>query len=235
MSFSRRRFLYQALIGSGLGASFPKIAFSKAWGDGPIRTPSQTSGPFYPVPEISKQAHYDADLTRLDESSPAADGEQVIIRGSVVDLDDHPLAKVVVEVWQACATGRYNHPQDRNERPIDPNFQYWARMLTSDNGQFSFRTIQPGKYPGRTPHIHFRIAAPGRSELTTQMYFENQEEHNRNDGLYMDLQPDQRRALTVAMESRPIDASNPASEKLPTGNFQIVLGPLQDAKTTRPM
>ncbi|GIR49173.1 MAG: hypothetical protein CM15mP58_12700 [Burkholderiaceae bacterium] len=31
----------------------------------------------------------------------------------------------------------------------------------------------PGKYVGRTPHIHVKISA-GKSELTTQLYFPNQ-------------------------------------------------------------
>lgn len=236
MTPSRRRFIVRALVGSSLGMTLSKIGLTAPWwSDGLLPTPSQTKGPFYPVPEIEKQKYYDADLTRLDGNSPVADGDQVIVRGSVVDFEDRPLAKVIVEVWQACATGRYNHPQDRNDRPADPNFQYWARIATSNEGTFSFRTIQPGKYPGRTPHIHYRIVAPNQSELITQMYFESQAEYNRQDGLYMELNPDQRKAVTVAMVPQSIDPSNPKSESLPTGNFKIVLGPLSDAKSTRPM
>lgn len=236
MTPSRRRFLLHGLIGSGLVNALPKTAHALTWWtEGLLPTPPQTMGPFYPVPEIGKQKYYDADLTRLDEASPVADGEQIVVRGSVVSLDDRPLAHVVVEVWQACANGRYNHPQDRNDRPIDPNFQYWARMVTSEDGSFSFRSIQPGKYPARTPHIHYRIIAPNQPELVTQMYFENQAEHNRRDGIYMELKPEQRQAVTIAMESRPLDPANPNAEKLPTGTFKIVLGPQNDTKSTRPM
>jgi protocatechuate 3,4-dioxygenase beta subunit len=235
MTPSRRRFLLQALIGSGLGATIPKLAFANpCWIEELLPTPSQTKGPFYPIPEIDKQKYYDADLTRLDDKSPVADGEQIIVRGSVVDLEDRPLNKVIVEVWQACATGRYNHPQDRNDRPMDPNFQYWARIVTGEDGLFSFRTIQPGKYPARTPHIHYRIAPPNQSELVTQMYFENQAEHNRRDGLYMELKAEQRKAVTIGLESQLLDTADPQSESLPTGNFKIVLGPLSDSKSTRP-
>lgn len=205
------------------------------WTDELIPTPAQGEGPFYPIPEIIKQKHYDADLTRLNESSPVADGEQILIRGSVVGLDDLPLSKVVVEVWQACVTGSYNHPDESNDRPRDPNFQYWARMVTSDDGLFSFRTIQPGKYPERSPHIHYRIVAPNRPKLSTQMYFETQMAENRRDEVYMDLKPEQRKAVTIATELRPLDPARPESEKLPTGNFKIVLGPLRDSKSTRPM
>jgi protocatechuate 3,4-dioxygenase beta subunit len=236
MASSRRRFLAQALSGSGLITAIPAWSFAKSWwSDELIATPPQGRGPFYPVPEIDKQKHYDADLTRLDDASPVADGEQIVVRGSVVGLDDRPLQGVVVEIWQACASGRYNHPREGSDRPIDPNFQYWARMLTSEEGLFSFRTILPGKYPERAPHIHYRIIAPRRPELVTQMYFEKHMEFNRADGIYRELTSEQRRAVTVAMESLPLDPSTPTSATLPTGNFKIVLGPLSDSKSTRPM
>jgi protocatechuate 3,4-dioxygenase beta subunit len=202
-------------------------------------TASATKGPFYPIPDIDKQKYFDADLTRLDEKSPVADGQQIVVQGLVLDMDDRPLDEVIVEVWQACNNGRYNHPQDRNDRPIDPNFQYWAKMLTGADGAFSFRTIQPGKYPGRTPHIHYRVVAPKRSELVTQMYFESQAEYNKKDGIYMELKPEQRQAVTVGFESKSIAAASGSTDgsdlKLPTGLFRIVLGPTGDAKATRPM
>ena len=183
----------------------------------------------------SKQKYYDADLTRLDANSAVADGEQIIVQGVVVDMDEKPLDQVIVEVWQACTNGRYNHPQDRNDRPMDPNFQYWARMKTDAQGSFSFRTIQPGKYPGRTPHIHYRIVAPGRKELVTQMYFDANMELNKKDGIYMELKPEQRQAVTVGFQPAPIAADKPDGDKLPTGRFQIVLGPTSDSKATKPM
>jgi protocatechuate 3,4-dioxygenase beta subunit len=236
MSASRRRFLVRSLVWSGLGVGLIRTSWGLPWlEDGLTPTAVQTKGPFYPIPEIEKQKYYDADLTRLDDKAPVAEGDQIVVRGSVVNFEDRPLSQVVVEVWQACTTGRYNHPQDRNDRPMDPNFQYWARILTGEDGSFSFRTIQPGKYPGRTPHIHYRIVAKDHPELVTQMYFESNEEFNRRDGIYMDLSPEQRKSVTVAMESKALDVSNPQSEKLPTGNFKIVLGPLGDAKATRPM
>ncbi|MFM8573889.1 MAG: hypothetical protein ACKOAU_19995 [Pirellula sp.] len=231
---NRRLFLTRAAIASGLGVGL--VRTSLAW-EPP--TASATKGPFYPIPEISKQKYYDADLTRLDAQAAVAQGDQIIVRGVVVDMDEHPLDQVIVEVWQACATGRYNHPQDKNDRPIDPNFQYWAKIQTGADGAFSFRTIQPGKYPGRTPHIHYRIVAPNRPELVTQMYFESQDEYNKKDGIYMELKPDQRKAVTVGFESKPISGEPSTSgqtvEKLPTGHFRIVLGPTSDTKATKPM
>jgi protocatechuate 3,4-dioxygenase, beta subunit len=214
------------------------FCFGSAWmsrmalAEDRVRTPSQTRGPFYPIPAIEKQEFFDVDLTRKSEDSPIAEGEIIAIRGNVLDLTGRSLNKVIVEVWQACVTGRYNHPNDDGKSKLDPNFQYWGRMITGDDGAFSFKTIQPGKYPGRTPHIHFRIVPADREALETQLYFEDNHAYNEKDGIYMGVSPEQRRAVTTALEKVAVDANDPKSEKLPTGNFQIVLGPKTDTKST---
>ena len=205
---------------------------SNALADDLLLTPHQTLGPFYPIPEIEKQRYFDIDLTRKDETGPVADGEVIMVRGNVLDISSQPLEKVVVEVWQACNSGRYNHPGDKGPGPLDPNFQYWGRMQTGEDGSFAFKTIQPGKYPGRTPHIHFRVVASGRRTLETQLYFESNEELNRKDGIYNGISKEQQKSVTMGLELAPLDATDPKSEKLPTGQFQIVLGPKKDSKST---
>jgi hypothetical protein len=72
------------------------------------------------------------------------------------------------------------------------------------------------------------------------MYFESQDEFNKKDGIYMELKPEQRKAVTVGFESKPIgsdskDSATQSIEKLPTGHFRVVLGPTGDAKATQPM
>ena len=195
-------------------------------------TPSQTRGPFYPIPPIDKQQYFDVDLTRKNETAPAADGEMIAVRGKVVDISGQPLHDVIVEVWQACKSGRYNHPNDKNESPLDPNFQYWGRMLTGADGSFAFKTIEPGKYPGRAPHIHFRVVAPKRKTLETQLYFATNEELNMKDGVYKGVPPKQQKAVTTALENLAFNPKDPSSPKMPTGNFQIVLGSKNDTNST---
>jgi protocatechuate 3,4-dioxygenase beta subunit len=83
----------------------------------------------------------------------------------------------MVEIWQACQTGRYSHPgDDDNPAPLDPNFQYWGIAITDADGKYDFKTIVPGHYPAgekwiRPPHIHFKVHKLGIRELITQMYF----------------------------------------------------------------
>ncbi len=231
-SRNSRRIFLQAATSSGILS----LLAARSWGGTELTlTPSQTKGPFYPIPEIQSQKHFDFDLTRLSEDSPVADGEIVAIEGSVLDLEDHPLKNTIVEVWQACHSGRYNHPQDSNSKPIDPNFQYWGRVNTGEAGTFRFKSILPGKYPGRTPHIHFRVVSPNRSELVTQLYFGQYEEQNLKDGIYRNLSKPQQKAVTTEFEKKPIDREKPDGDKLPTGTFKIVLGPKSDSKVTQPM
>lgn len=82
-----------------------------------------------------------------------------------------------MELWQANAHGRYNHPSDPNPAPLDPNFEGFAVQYTDAEGRYRFRTIKPGAYPTgienwwRPAHIHFDVT--GRTDkLVTRMYFD---------------------------------------------------------------
>lgn len=140
-------------------------------------TPSQVEGPFYP---IDVNAERDVDLTRLEGHSEPATGEQILVRGVVAAADGNALPGAVVDIWQANHHGRYSHSGDPNTAPLDPNFQGWGVMKTSDAGGYGFKTIKPGAYPlsflggsgWRCRHIHMKVSCPGYKTLITQMYFE---------------------------------------------------------------
>lgn len=137
-------------------------------------TPAQVEGPFYPV---APQADTNTDLTRVNGKNQLAQGTVIYVSGRVLDQSCAPVSGVTVEIWQACRTGKYNHPGDSaNPSWLDPNFQYWGIALTDNNGAYSFKTIQPGHYQAapnwmRPPHIHFKVHKNGIRELITQMYF----------------------------------------------------------------
>ena len=84
-----------------------------------------------------------------------------------------------MEIWQANASGRYDHPGDNHDAPLDPNFHGIGRTLTDDEGRYSFVTIKPGSYPWqnhpfawRPAHIHFSLLGNAPIQrLVTQMYF----------------------------------------------------------------
>ncbi len=135
-------------------------------------TPAQQEGPYYPQASLER----DSDLTRLDPESKLAAGQVIYVTGQVQDEECRPLSGAMLEVWQACSSGKYNHSDDPNPLKLDPDFQYWGRARTDKNGNYTLKTIVPGHYPVgggrfRPPHIHFKVYARLHFTLTTQMYF----------------------------------------------------------------
>jgi protocatechuate 3,4-dioxygenase beta subunit len=165
-------------------------------------TPEQTEGPFFPD---RKREDEDADLTRVKGRSGRAAGDVIVVRGQILDEGGKPIEGALVEVWQANKYGRYEHERDEgNPRPLDPNFQGWARLVTGPEGRFGFQTIRPGSYDGdgggewqRPPHIHFKVSRRGFHELTTQMYFAG-DDLNQRDRIYRSLSKEEQAQVTVA-------------------------------------
>jgi len=142
-----------------------------------IPTPRQSLGPFYPD-ELPLDS--DNDLVRVEGREGIAKGEIADLSGRVLDADGQPIAGALVEIWQCDANGRYRHPRDDRRVPLDPNFQGYGRSTTDADGRYRFRTIKPVPYPGRAPHIHFAVSAPGREPLVTQMYVRGAPENRRD-------------------------------------------------------
>ncbi len=132
-------------------------------------TPAQTEGPFYPSPRL-KPVETDNDLTRVGQG-PVAKGDVLAIKGTVVDPSGEPIGNARVEIWQTDHQGIYLHPDDANLKRRDMAFQFFGQAQSDDAGAFSFRTIQPARYPGRARHIHVKVTPPGGATLTTQLYF----------------------------------------------------------------
>lgn len=172
-------------------------------------TPQQVEGPFYPETTIEQQLYNDTDLRQKLGNHEFAKGQSVVVEGAIKNQKGEPVNEAIVEVWQACSTGRYNHSRDdKNPSLLDNNFQFWGRVITGQDGRYQFLTIVPGKYPGRTArHIHFRIDANGYRRSTTQCYFSEFGEDNLRDGLYRRLDRKGRDLVTVELD-KPSDANN---------------------------
>ena len=155
-------------------------------GDKLIPTPSQTVGPFF---HLGMDRPEWADLTT---GNPM--GEKIAIEGRVLDGDGMPVPDAVIELWQANAAGRYNHPDDdQTDKPIDPNFRGFGRAATDAEGRFRVVTIKPGPVPGRgnalqAPHINIALFARGLLiHLYTRIYFAD-EPANATDPLLASIQ-----------------------------------------------
>lgn len=180
-----------------------------------LPTPPQSEGPFYP-PSLPRDI--DADLVRVTGLDARAMGTVTHVVGRVLDRDGRPVPRALVEIWQCDANGRYLHPGDRGRNPRDPAFQGYGRTLTDAGGGYRFRTIRPVPYPGRTPHIHFKVAVPGLGELTTQMYVKGEPGNARDFLLNSVRDPAARERLLV--ELSPAEAIESGAL---TGTFDIVL------------
>ncbi len=202
-----------------LGAGFAAVTLSTgalprvARGAGLTPTPRQTEGPFYPV---AIPADADNDLVKVAGRGAQAKGTLVQLQGRVLDVQGRPIAGSTVEIWQCDHQGHYLHPGDRG--PRDEGFQGYGRTVADAEGGYSFRTIKPVPYPGRTPHIHVAVLTPNRPKLVTQIYVAG-DPQNARDGIYRSLGAEGQRAVTV--ELGPVSGS-----ELPgalAGTFDIVL------------
>jgi protocatechuate 3,4-dioxygenase beta subunit len=163
-SAPRRRVLARSLTALGLLAAAP---LTRSYAQRLLRTPPQTAGPFYPT---SIPLDSDNDLVVVGGRAQLAKGHISNVFGRVLDERGRPVQLARVEIWQCDANGRYHHSRDIRNVPLDANFQGYGRFTTGADGAYRFRTIKPVPYPGRAPHIHFKIAGPSIEPLTTQMY-----------------------------------------------------------------
>ncbi|MCP4767084.1 MAG: protocatechuate 3,4-dioxygenase [Gammaproteobacteria bacterium] len=176
------------------------------------RTPSSTEGPFYPDSRM-RFGDVDNDLVRIAGEVEQAGGEIVELVGRVLDGDGNPVASARVEIWQCDVNGRYLHHGDRGGEARDGGFQGFGHDLTGADGAYSFRTIKPVPYTGRTPHIHVKVLVSGRERLTTQFYLP---EHpgNSRDWLYRHVPTEMRERVTMHFHD---------TSYLPQANLDIVI------------
>jgi protocatechuate 3,4-dioxygenase alpha subunit len=157
-------------------------------------TPSQTVGPFF-HPGLLR-----ADMRRNVLVGPATVGERVRVEGRVLDGEGAPVPDAMVEVWQANAAGRYNHPADTRPLPLDPDFLGYGRSGTGEDGAFWFETIKPGPVPYdgqrlQAPHLVVTVSARGLlNHLVTRLYF-GDEPANESDPILQRIDPARRGTL----------------------------------------
>lgn len=180
-----------------------------------IVTPGQTEGPFYPV---KLPTDMDADLVRVEGQAAQAVGQITHISGRILDRRGVVVRGAMVEIWQCDAHGVYNHPGDSGHSRHDKAFQGYGRAQVDTAGRYAFRTIRPVAYPGRTPHIHFKVHAPGVGRLTTQMYVAG-ERQNAADGVLNSIRDRNARDSVIVSLA---DAGNLEASAL-MGAFDIVL------------
>ena len=160
-------------------------------------TTSQTVGPFFKI-----------GLSWLYRDNLAAEnvsGERITVLGKVIDGDGKGVPDAVIEIWQANSHGKYAHPEDEQDKPIDAGFTGFARVPTDAQGTFRFTTIKPGPVPGpegkvQAPHLVISMLMRGLlRRLTTRMYFPD-DPRNASDPI-LNLVPLERRKTLIAQSA----------------------------------
>ncbi len=145
----------------------------------PVVVPHTLSELTGPRLGLDRHEAIDADLTRNAVRNGAPLGERIVVTGRVMDEGERPVPDALVEVWQCNAAGRYHHPGDQHDAPIDPNFSGAGSCVSDADGRYRFTTLKPAAYPWgnhpnawRPAHIHFSLFGPATlTRLITQMYF----------------------------------------------------------------
>lgn len=167
---SRRRAL-SLLAVTATGALVSREAFAQASGgsgtnlitgaDVCVITPETTEGPFYFDPTLER-----ADIT---EGRP---GLATKVRLQVVDEQCRALQGARVDIWHCDADGLYSGYTGQLGG-LDTTGETFMRgtQFADADGIVTFDTIYPGWYPGRTPHIHFKVFLDQATLLTGQLFF----------------------------------------------------------------
>ena len=155
-------------------------------------TASQTVGPFF---DIGLTKYSVSDLAR-----PEVEGQRLTVQGRVLDGDGQPINDALIELWQANAHGKYAHPEDTQDKPLEQDFKGFGRIATDDRGGFRFNTIKPGRVPDpsgtlQAPHIAVAVFMRGLlKHLVTRIYFPD-EPANAEDPILRLVEPDRRATL----------------------------------------
>jgi protocatechuate 3,4-dioxygenase alpha subunit len=170
-----------------------------------VKTPattSQTVGPFFSI---------GLDRLRTDNlASPGISGERLTIEGRVLDGDGQPVPDAMIEIWQANARGKYAHPEDTQQKPLEPGFSGYGRVPTGDQGQFRFTTIKPGPVSGpggklQAPHLVLSVFMRGLlKRLVTRIYFPG--EATNDSDFVLGLVEQARRPTLIARKVQGQDA-----------------------------
>ena len=163
-------------------------------------TTSQTVGPYFRI-----------GLTWLFSdvlTGPDVSGQRIEIAGKVLDADGQPVTDAMIEVWQANSHGKYAHPDDWQDRPVEAGFTGFGRTPTTEDGSFRFTTVKPGRVPGpdgkpQAPHILVSVFSRGLlRRLVTRIYFPD-EPSNAEDYALGLVAPARRHTLIAKKGSRP--------------------------------
>ena len=170
-------------------------------------TASQTAGPYLHIGMAPSAAGLPVrGNERMNVlAGAAAQGQRIRLEGRVFDGEGQVVRDAEIEIWQANAHGKYDHPADWQDKPLDPAFRGFGRCVSDfETGLWSFETVKPGAVTGRhgrpmAPHINATVFARGINvHLNTRIYFEDEAQANDSDPVLSLIEHAQRRETLLA-------------------------------------
>lgn len=127
-------------------------------------TPAVTEGPYFKAGSPARRTLVDSGVV----------GTRLTLTGHVYTAGCAAVAGAVLDFWQADGNGQYDNS----------GFRLRGHQQTGADGGYQLDTVVPGRYPGRTEHIHVKVAGPGKPALTSQLFFPNSTT-NDQDSIYL--------------------------------------------------
>jgi protocatechuate 3,4-dioxygenase alpha subunit len=146
-----------------------------------VTTANQTIGPYWHLIEDPTWS----DLTRF-----GAQGEKIVLTGTVADGAGALVTDAALEIWQTSPA-------------VSDTFPAFGRCRTDATGSFRFTTLKPGPVAGpgnaqQAPHVAVSIFARGLLQaLTTRLYFQH-EPLNETDPVLSLIEDPARRRTVIA-------------------------------------
>jgi len=165
------------------------------------QTPSQTVGPYFAFGLTAQQYHYpNSQVAGSQLVKNEVQGELIRITGQVFDGHGTVVDDAMIEIWQANAAGRFNHPLDnRADRTLDEGFLGFGRCGTgtSPDRSFNFDTVKPGAaQDGHAPFVTVVVFLRGLlSHAYTRIYFADEAIANQADPALNKVPAERRQSL----------------------------------------
>jgi len=130
-------------------------------------SPSETAGPF--------PTKTPADLVMADIRSDRT-GIEMVVNMAIQNSNNScaALADAIVDIWHCDKDGNYSEYGGTSMQSTNYQSVHFlrGRQSTNSDGVVAFKTIFPGWYSGRAPHIHVHVYdSTGKSLLVTQIAF----------------------------------------------------------------
>jgi protocatechuate 3,4-dioxygenase beta subunit len=98
-------------------------------------------------------------------------GDPITLTGYVFDKNCNPVPNAWLDFWQTDGSGNYDNR----------GYKLRGHQYTDKDGKYLLRTVIPRPYPGRTSHIHVKVAKQaGKDIITSQLYFPGRSQNARD-------------------------------------------------------